>query len=200
MITFLNGVLANSLPGRLTIDVSGVGYEVLVPLSTSDGLPAEGAKLRILTHFHVREQEQTLYGFRTDEERDLFRLLIDRVSGIGPKLGLAVLSGMSVADFKNAVIGSDIAALSQISGLGKKTAERIILELKDKVGVAAAWQAASEGGTDGGGSPINDAVLALISLGYKQADALKTIKKIAESSDGSPDADEMIRIALRGMK
>lgn len=200
MITFLNGVLADSLPGRLTIDVGGVGYEVLVPLSTSDGLPTQGEKLRILTHFHVREQEQTLYGFRTDAERDLFRLLIDRVSGIGPKLGLAVLSGMSVADFKNAVIGSDIAALSQISGLGKKTAERIVLELKDKVGVTAAWQAASESGADGGGSPINDAVLALISLGYKQADALKTIKKIADGSAGPPDADEMIRIALRGMK
>jgi len=102
MITYLDGTIAESLPGRLTIDVAGVGYEVLVPLSTSDGLPDAGTKTRILTHFHVREQEQTLYGFRTDNERDLFRLLIDRVSGIGPKLGLAVLSGMSVSDFKNA--------------------------------------------------------------------------------------------------
>lgn len=201
MITFLNGTLTASLPGRLTIDVGGVGYEVLVPLSTSDGLPTPGAKLRLLTHFHVREQEQTLYGFRTDDERDLFRLLIDRVSGIGPKLGLAVLSGMSVADFKNAVIGGDIAALSTISGLGKKTAERIVLELKDKVGVTAAWQTANEGGAAGGADgAVNDAVLALISLGYKQADALKTVQKIIAAGDGEPDADDLIRIALRGMK
>ncbi len=199
MITFLDGVLADSLPGRLTIDVGGVGYEVLVPLSTSDSLPAAGGKLRLLTHFHVREQEQTLYGFRTDAERDLFRLLIDRVSGIGPKLSLAVLSGMAVADFKNAVIGGDIATLSRIKGLGKKTAERIVLELKDKVGVTAAWQVANEGATAGGGA-INDAVLALISLGYKQADALKTVQKITAAEEGEPDADELIRIALRGMK
>lgn len=201
MITFLDGTIAESLPGRLTIDVAGVGYEVLVPLSTSDGLPDAGTKTRILTHFHVREQEQTLYGFRTTDERDLFRLLIDRVSGIGPKLGLAVLSGMSVGDFKNAVIGGDIAALSTISGLGKKTAERIVLELKDKVGVTAAWQAASEGGAEGGASTaVNDAVLALISLGFKQADAHKTVTKLAKATEGEPVADDLIRTALRGMK
>jgi Holliday junction DNA helicase RuvA len=201
MITYLDGTIAESLPGRLTIDVGGVGYEVLVPLSTSDSLPAAGSKTRILTHFHVREQEQTLYGFRTSDERDLFRLLIDRVSGIGPKLGLAVLSGMGVDQFKNAVISGDIPALSKISGLGKKTAERIVLELKDKVGVTAAWEAASgAAATDGPAGAVNDAVLALISLGYKQAEALKAVRKISDASEGDPDADEMIRQALRGMK
>ena len=198
MITFLDGTLAESLPGRLTIDVGGVGYEVLVPLSTSDGMPAAGSKVRLLTHLHVREQEQTLFGFRTDDERDLFRLLIDRVSGIGPKLALAVLSGMSVGDFKTAVIGGDIAALATISGLGKKTAERIILELKDKVGVTAAWEAAGAGGT--GGGTINDAVLALISLGYKQADALKAVKRVAEAMGNEASPDDLIREALRAMK
>ena len=201
MITYLDGTIAESLPGRLTIDVGGVGYEVLVPLSTSDRVPAAGSQARILTHLHVREQEQTLYGFSTADERDLFRLLIDRVSGIGPKLGLAVLSGMGVDEFKNAVITGDIPALSKISGLGKKTAERIVLELKDKVGVTAAWEAAS--GTspaDGPAGAVNDAVLALISLGYKQAEALKAVKKIADASGGEPDADELIRQALRGMK
>lgn len=201
MITYLDGTIAESLPGRLTIDVGGVGYEVLVPLSTSDRVPAAGSKVRILTHLHVREQEQTLYGFITGDERDLFRLLIDRVSGIGPKLGLAVLSGMGVDEFKNAVVTGDIPALSKISGLGKKTAERIVLELKDKVGVTAAWEAAS--GTPGGGGPagaVNDAVLALISLGYKQAEALKAVEKVAGAADGETDADELIRRALRGMK
>ena len=181
MITYLNGILTEIIPGRLTIDVNGIGYEVLVPLSTSDKMLEEGQKYQILTHLHIREQEQTLFGFATNEERDLFRLLINRVSGIGPKLGLAILSGMSVDDFKNAVIGGNITGLSTISGLGKKTAERIILELKDKVGVTETWTAAKED-SSGPKSIIHDAVLALISLGYKQAEALKAVNKIKDSS------------------
>tara|TARA_B100001250_G_scaffold411851_1_gene441512 strand:+ start:2258 stop:2857 length:600 start_codon:yes stop_codon:yes gene_type:complete len=199
MITYLDGSLAELLPGRLTIDVSGLGYEVLVPLSTSDTMPSIGEKVRILTHMHVREQEQTLYGFATNDERDLFRLLITRVSGIGPKLGLAVLSGMSVDQFKNAVIHGDTPILSKISGLGKKTAERIILELKDKVGVTAVWTAAKEE-SHGVKGIINDAVLALISLGYKQSEAIKAVNKIADSNTDPINSDELIRAALRSMK
>jgi len=199
MITYLDGSLAELLPGRLTIDVSGLGYEVLVPLSTSDTMPSIGEKVRILTHMHVREQEHTLYGFATNDERDLFRLLITRVSGIGPKLGLAVLSGMSVDQFKNAVIHGDTPILSKISGLGKKTAERIILELKDKVGVTAVWTAAKEE-SHGVKGIINDAVLALISLGYKQSEAIKAVNKIADSNTEPINSDELIRAALRSMK
>ena len=199
MITYLDGSLAELLPGRLTIDVSGLGYEVLVPLSTSDTMPSIGEKVRILTHMHVREQEQTLYGFATNDERDLFRLLITRVSGIGPKLGLAVLSGMSVDQFKNAVIHGDTPILSKISGLGKKTAERIILELKDKVGFTAVWTAAKEE-SHGVKGIINDAVLALISLGYKQSEAIKAVNKIADSNTDPINSDELIRAALRSMK
>ncbi|MDC0201414.1 Holliday junction branch migration protein RuvA [Verrucomicrobia bacterium] len=199
MITYLDGCLAELLPGRLTIDVSGLGYEVLVPLSTSDTMPPIGEKVRMLIHFHVREQEQTLYGFATNDERDLFRLLITRVSGIGPKLGLAVLSGMSVDQFKNAVIHGDTPILSKISGLGKKTAERIILELKDKVGVTAVWTAAKEE-AHGEKGIINDAVLALISLGYKQSEAIKAVNKIADSNTDPINSDELIRAALRSMK
>ena len=199
MITYLNGILTEIIPGRLTIDVNGIGYEVLVPLSTSDKVLEEGQKYQILTHLHIREQEQTLFGFATNEERDLFRLLIDRVSGIGPKLGLAILSGMSVDDFKNAVIGGNITGLSTISGLGKKTAERIILELKDKVGVTETWTAAKED-SSGPKSIIHDAVLALISLGYKQAEALKAVNKIKDSSPADISSDELIRSALRTIK
>ena len=199
MITYLDGFLAELLPGRLTIDVSGLGYEVLVPLSTSDTMPSIGEKVRILTHMHVREQEHTLYGFATNDERNLFRLLITRVSGIGPKLGLAVLSGMSVDQFKNAVIHGDTPILSKISGLGKKTAERIILELKDKVGVTAVWTAAKEE-SPGVKGIINDAVLALISLGYKQSEAIKAVNKIADSNTDPINSDELIRAALRSMK
>ncbi|MAP16621.1 MAG: Holliday junction branch migration protein RuvA [Verrucomicrobiales bacterium] len=199
MITYLNGILTEIIPGRLTIDVNGIGYEVLVPLSTSDKMLEEGQKYQILTHLHIREQEQTLFGFATNEERDLFRLLINRVSGIGPKLGLAILSGMSVDDFKNAVIGGNITGLSTISGLGKKTAERIILELKDKVGVTETWTAAKED-SSGPKSIIHDAVLALISLGYKQAEALKAVNKIKDSSPADISSDELIRSALRTIK
>src|ERR1700674_2058511 len=143
MITFLDGNLTSALPTQAIVNVGGVGYEVLIPLSSYDKLPAVGQPVHILTHLHVREHAHVLYGFMTSAERDLFRLLVNNVSGIGPKLALAVLSGMSVMSFKAAVVSSDVTALSKISGVGKKTAERIVLELKDKVGVAAAWEASS---------------------------------------------------------
>ncbi|MEM9479314.1 MAG: Holliday junction branch migration protein RuvA [Verrucomicrobiota bacterium] len=200
MITFLRGTLIEALPNRATIDVNGVGYEVFIPVSTYDALGQVGSQVRVLTHLHVRENEQTLYGFSETDERDLFRLLIDRVSGIGPKLAMAVLSGMSVSAFKGSVVNGDVAALSKISGLGKKTAERIVLELKDKVGVAAAWQAASEGQTATGvDAAVNDAVLALIQLGFKQVEAHKALKKIVDGGEAGADAgvDELIRAALR---
>src|SRR3954451_12307493 len=141
MITFLNGTLATALPTQATVNVGGVGYEVFIPLSSYDKLPAPGQPVQILTHLHVREDAQILYGFMTAAERDLFRLLVNNVSGIGPKLALAVLSGMSVNNFKTAVVNSDVTSLSKISGLGKKTAERIVLEVKDLVGVPAALEA-----------------------------------------------------------
>src|SRR5436305_1785397 len=128
MITHLNGKLVSALPTQAVIDVAGVGYEVLIPLSSYDRLPAPGQSTQILTHLHVREDAQILYGFMTTAERDLFRLLVNHVTGIGPKLGLAVLSGMSVTSFKSAVVNGDVSSLSKISGLGKKTAERIVLE------------------------------------------------------------------------
>src|SRR5438552_8738333 len=143
MITFLEGKLVSALPTQAIIDVRGVGYDVSIPLSSYDKLRAVGQPIRILTHLAVREDAHVLYGFITSAECDLFRLLVNHVSGIGPKLALAVLSGMSVTSFKAAVVNSDVAAISKISGLGKKTTERIVLELKDKLGVAAAWEAAS---------------------------------------------------------
>src|SRR6476646_7052346 len=126
MITFLKGVLIEALPTRAIVEVHGIGYEILIPLSSYDKLPGPGQELKILTHLAVREDAHILYGFMSAAERDLFRLLVNNVSGIGPKLALAVLSGMSVTSFKAAVVNSDVASLSKISGLGKKTAERII--------------------------------------------------------------------------
>jgi Holliday junction DNA helicase RuvA len=199
MITFLDGNLINALPTQAIVDVSGVGYEVFIPLSSYDKLPAVGQPIRILTHLAVREDAHVLYGFMTATERDLFRLLVNNVSGIGPKLALAVLSGMSVSNFKAAVVNSDVASLSKISGLGKKTAERIILELKDKLGVAAAWEAASAmHAPTPEQEQANEAVLALIALGYKQVDAHKTVRDLQEKGEAKP-AEELVKLALKRM-
>src|SRR5436305_13143850 len=199
MITFLQGKLVTALPTQAIIDVAGIGYEVLIPLSSYDKLPSAGQPLQILTHLHVREDAHILYGFVTAPERDLFRLLVNHVSGIGPKLALAVLSGMSVNNFKTAVVNNDVASLSKISGLGKKTAERIVLELKDKVGVAAAWEAASAAHAP---TPeqeqANEAVLALIALGYKQVDAHKAVHDLQQKGEGAgKSAEELVKLTLK---
>ena len=146
MIARLRGTVLEAYPNRLVVDVHGVGYEVHVPLSTFDRLhAAEGVAVDLRTHLNIRENAHTLYGFATEEERDVFLMLIDRVSGIGPAIAMAVLSGMPVSRFKSCVVAGDVAELSRIKGIGKKTAERIVLELKDKVGVAETWQDAAAG-------------------------------------------------------
>jgi len=198
MICHLNGTLTQAWPTQVVVDVQGVGYEVLIPLTTFDRLPKPPAKIKLLTHLVVREDAQQLYGFLTEEERDLFRMLISKVSGIGPKTALDVLSGIPAADFKSAVVRSDAARLSTIKGIGKKTAERIILELKDKLGVAGVWENASQkGGLSAEDQTLNDAVLALISLGYKQADALKSVRTVQEKSDAKITVEALVYEALR---
>ncbi|MEP6822869.1 MAG: Holliday junction branch migration protein RuvA [Chthoniobacterales bacterium] len=200
MITYLAGKLAAALPTQAIVEVNGVGYELLIPLSSYDRLPAVGQALHILTHLHVREDAHILYGFMSAPERDLFRLLVNHVSGIGPKLALAVLSGMSVGNFKSAVVNNDVASLSKISGLGKKTAERIVLELKDKLGVSAVWEAASAThAPTAEESQANEAVLALIALGYKQVDAHKTVRELQERQPEIKSAEELVKNALKRM-
>jgi holliday junction DNA helicase RuvA len=199
MITFLDGKLISALPTQAIVDVSGIGYEIFIPLSSYDKLPGVGQPIRILTHLAVREDAHVLYGFMTAPERDLFRLLVNNVSGIGPKLALAVLSGMSVNNFKAAVVNSDVVSLSKISGLGKKTAERIILELKDKLGVAAAWEAASAiHAPTPEQEQANEAVLALIALGYKQVEAHKAVRDFQEKGEAK-SAEELVKLALKRM-
>jgi Holliday junction DNA helicase RuvA len=197
MITFLEGALVEALPTHVVVGVQGVGYHVNIPLSSYDRLPPTGQGIKILTHLAVREDAHVLYGFMSSGERDLFRLLVNNVSGIGPKTALDVLSGMSVTNFKAAVVNGDSGLLSKIKGIGKKTAERIIVELKDKVGVAAAWEAASAAHAP---SPeetqINDAVLALIALGYKQVDAHKAVKQVWEKN-GPENSEDLVRGALK---
>ncbi|PYI88070.1 MAG: Holliday junction branch migration protein RuvA [Verrucomicrobia bacterium] len=167
MITFLHGRLTHALPTQATIDVNGVGYEVFIPLSSYDKLPMIGQSIEMLTHLHVREDAHILYGFMTAPERDLFRLLVNHVSGIGPKLALAVLSGMSVNNFKTAV-------------------------------VAAAWEAASATHAP---TPeqeqANEAVLALIALGYKQVDGHKAVRDLQEKEGAGKTAEELVKLALK---
>jgi Holliday junction DNA helicase RuvA len=199
MITFLDGKLESALPTQAIVDVNGVGYEVFIPLSSYDKLPPAGQPIRILTHLAVREDAHVLYGFMTAAERDLFRLLVNNVSGIGPKLALAVLSGMSVTNFKAAVVNSDTVAISKISGLGKKTAQRIVLELKDKLGVAAAWEAATAAyAPTPEQEQANEAVLALIALGYKQVEAHKAVRELQQKTEAE-SAEELVKLALKKM-
>ncbi|WP_411825863.1 Holliday junction branch migration protein RuvA [Luteolibacter sp. AS25] len=197
MIARLRGNIIEAYPNRLIVDCHGVGYEVIIPLSTYDHLhPTEGAKVDLRTHLQVRETAHTLYGFATEAERDVFLLLIDRVSGIGPAIAVAILSGMPVNQFKSAVVSGDAALLSKCKGIGKKTAERIILELKDKVGVTDTWQDAASGQVS---TEAADAELALIALGYKQVDSRKAVRAILDKEPAA-NTETLIRTALRALQ
>ena len=198
MITFLHGKLVESLPTQAIVEVNGVGYEVLIPLSSYDKLPQKGGEVTMLTQLVVREDSHTLYGFMSAAERDLFRLLVNTVSGIGPKIALNILSGVSVAAFRGAVANSDTKSLSQISGVGKKTAERIVVELRDKVGAAGAWEAASaQRALSPDDQKINDAVLALMALGYKQIEAHDAVRAAQTAAGSKATVEDLVRACLK---
>jgi Holliday junction DNA helicase RuvA len=198
MITFLHGKLIEALPTQVTVDVNGVGYEVLIPLSSFDRLPSPGQDVKLLTQLIVREDAHTLYGFASAPERELFRLLINNVSGIGPKTALNILSGMNAVTFRGAVANGDVKALSQISGVGKKTAERIVVELRDKIGAAGAWEASSaQRALSPADQKINDAVLALLALGFKQVDAHNTVRQAQSALGAQATVEDLVRTALR---
>jgi Holliday junction DNA helicase RuvA len=198
LITFLNGKLIEALPTLAIVEVNGMGYEVLIPLSSFDKLPLPGQPVRLLTHLVVREDAHVLYGFVTAPEREMFRLLVNTVSGIGPKIALNILSGINVTAFRGAVAGGDVKMLSQISGVGKKTAERIIVELKDKIGPGGVLEAQSaQHALSASEQKVNDGVLALIALGFKPAEAHETIR--ATQAVLGPDAslEDLVRASLK---
>src|SRR5437660_11312347 len=198
MITFLHGKLIEALPTQVIVEVNGLSYEVLIPLSSYDKLPQPGQELKLLTHLVVREDAHTLYGFMTIAERELFRMLINTVSGIGPKIALNVLSGISVTAFRGAVADGDVKSLSQISGVGKKTAERIIVELKDRIGAPGAWEASSAArGLSPQDQKINDAVLALLALGFKQVEAHDAIRKAQATIGVGATIEDLVRACLK---
>jgi Holliday junction DNA helicase RuvA len=175
MIAQLRGVLAQKAADRLVIDVQGVGYEVLVPFSTYYELGDSGETVDLHIHTHVREDSLTLFGFKTPEEKKLFMLLI-QISGVGPKLGVTILSGLPVNDFIEAVSDGDIARLSSVPGVGKKTAERITLEMKDKVG-ALLPEVETQGVYFRGGRLQQDVVSALVNFGYLKSKAEAAVSR-----------------------
>lgn len=186
MIGRVSGKLLAKLPPQIMVDVHGVGYELDVPMSTLYQLPATGAEVTLLTHLIVREDAHQLYGFATEGERVLFRKLL-KISGVGARMALAVLSGMSVSDLRQAVSAQDSARLTRIPGVGKKTAERLILELKDKLDIeviAVTSQTANAG---------SDIVHALLALGYSDREAQFAIKHL----DGAVSVTDGIRQALK---
>jgi Holliday junction DNA helicase RuvA len=198
MITFLHGKLVEALPTQVIIDVNGVGYEALIPLSSFDKLPPPGGDVKLLTQLVIREDAHTLYGFMTSAERDLFRLLVNSVSGIGPKTALNILSGMNPVAFRGAVANGDVKSLSQISGVGKKTAERIVVELRDKIGATGAWEAASaRHALAPDDQKVNDAALALMALGYKQVEAHDAVRAAQTMLGAKATVEELVRACLK---
>ena len=196
MITFLEGKLDEKQLARIVMDLGGVGYEVSIPLSSYDRLPQEGETCRILTYHHITETDQRLFGFCTEDEREMFTRLLT-ISGIGPKLAIGVLSGLPVRELKAALINGDIKRISSISGIGKKTAERIIVELRDKFSKADQLEAFAGGeGVPVGDHRLRDAVLALAALGHKPDDAQKMIKAIASQLTPETTVEALIRMAL----
>ena len=191
MIGRLRGILASKQPPWLVIDVGGVGYEVEAPMSTVFDLPETGREVALYVHYAAKEDTVSLYGFLRETERVLFRT-IQKVSGIGAKTALAVLSGVSTDEFARLVQAGDIAALTRIPGIGKKTAERIIVELRDRVdGMALA---APAGAANVPKDPQAEASSALQQLGYKPAEAARLVKETAANGD---DAEAIIRKALK---
>jgi Holliday junction DNA helicase RuvA len=189
MIGKLTGMLAEKNPPRVLVDCNGVGYEVDVPMSTFYNLPAAGEKVSLLTHFVVREDAQVLFGFGSAAEREAFRQLI-KISGVGPRTALSVLSGMSVGDIAQAVTAQDAARLVKVPGIGKKTAERLLLELKGKIG-ADLGQATGVPGSD----TQADILQALVALGYSDKEAAASLKALPRDVGVS----EGIKLALKAL-
>ena len=201
MIGLLRGTLLEKSPAEALLLCGGVGYEVQIPLNTFEHLPEPGSEVTLHTHFAVREDAQVLFGFIDSGDKRLFRELI-RVSGVGPRMALALLSGMSAADLAAAVQAGDVGRLSKAPGVGRKTAERIVVELRDRIGEAGEFTAlpgtAGVAGAARAGS-TGEAVAALVSLGYKQQQAARLIAAVERRHPGLVDTGELIRIALQSL-
>lgn len=198
MIARIKGIVLESTPLMVVLEAAGLGYEVHIPVTTAEKIPAIGKECSLFIHSVYREESATLYGFATRDDRDFYRLLIEKVSGIGPKIGISMLSRMSTELLRAAIASSDVALLSKCPGIGKKTAERLVIELKDKVGLASKDSAPRAGdmSTSAEPSAFQDAVASLMTLGYKPADADKLVRKAVSKLDASAPVELLLREAL----
>lgn len=194
MIVFLNGKIAEKQPNKVIVDVNGVGYEAGISTQTFASLPPTGTTFFLHIYHHITDSEQRLFGFLNREEKSLFELLIT-VKGIGPRLALTILSGMSARDIAASIAHQDAAMLARTPGIGKKTAERLVLELRDKVSVGADGNAAKSGSSPASG-PSAEATSALESLGFKRQDAENAVSKVLKTENGL-ETGELVRKALQ---
>jgi Holliday junction DNA helicase RuvA len=201
MITSIQGTLTAATPLHAIIELNGFGYEVHVPVTTAERLPLPGASVRLHTLVIYREDAQTLYGFSTPAERDFFRLMIENVTGVGPKMALTIMSRLSLPSLESAIRVGDIATLAKCPGIGKKTAERLVVELKSKVGGAGdagATAARTEGNAASSATAHRDAVSALTALGYRTADADSAVRRAALALGPAATTETLIKKALNG--
>ncbi|MFO7725618.1 MAG: Holliday junction branch migration protein RuvA [Oceanipulchritudo sp.] len=204
MISFIEGTVEQALPLEVVLNVHGVGYRIHIPLTTAERVPAPGSTLRLHVHPVYREDNQALYGFASPAERDFFQLVTSRVSGIGPRIGLNLMSRLSFEMLREAIARGDAALLAKCPGIGKKTAERVCIELKDKLGgpTRAAAAPLPSGQEDPPpsqpGEAFADAVQALVTLGYNLEAADKAVRKARQDQEGDPSADVLIKAALKG--
>ena len=197
MIAYVRGTLAEKGPDRVVIEAGGIGYELLIPVSTFDRLPKEGGEIKLLAWHCVREDDEALFGFATKEEREMF-LKLTQVSGVGPKIALAILSGSSIGELSLAIASGNAKRISSIKGVGKKTAEKICVELKDKVNAIEALAATSRrGGADDAKAPmLRDAVLTLTALGFNDETANKMVSKVLADNPSVKDVEALVKLAL----
>jgi Holliday junction DNA helicase RuvA len=195
VIAYLEGVLREKQPTRAVLDVHGVGYEVLIPLSTFAELPDEGKTVALRIHTHVREDALLLYGFRSARERAVFEMLL-RTSGVGPRIALAILSGLEPDELLAAIEAGDVARLRRVPGVGQKTAERIVVDLRDRAGELLATQTARRAPA-AGGERLEEARSALENLGYGRAEAERAIEAAARELDAGAPLEDLLRAALR---
>lgn len=197
MISRLKGIVLESSPLLVVLDVSGVGYDVHIPVTTAEKIPSVGQNCSLYTQAVYREDSATLYGFATSDDRDFFRLLVEKVSGIGPKIAISMLSRMSPELLRSAIANSDVSLLAKCPGIGKKTAERLVIELKDKVGLQTTGDSSpGESKIIAEASSFQDAVSSLMILGYKPADADKLVRKAVNQCSPEASVEELIKTAL----
>jgi Holliday junction DNA helicase RuvA len=196
MITRISGTLLSATALTAVIETGGLAYELHIPVTTAEKLPVSGRPVVLHTLVVYREDAQTMYGFATDEERDFFRLLVEKVSGVGPKTALTVLSKLSLSVLRGAIAQGDVALLSKCPGIGRKTAERLVVELRDKLGGPSAPATAAGGTVTSTENRLHDAVLALVALGYKAPDADKAIRQASTALGATASTEALIKRAL----